>query len=89
MQTQDSLNFIMLEPTDVDFSEGNGWQIDKYLNASFWSQPKLRFKQEQSQLAHFYLIGYDYVAGSFQTMYGFAPDLLDNINNGGCWKQWR
>ena len=67
--------------TDVDFSEGNGWQIDKYLNANSGVNLSLDLTGTIAA-GSFYLIGYDYVAGSFQTMYGFAPDLLDNINNG-------
>jgi len=67
--------------TDVDFSEGNGWQIDKYLNDSSGVNLSLDLTGTIAA-GSFYLIGYDLVSGSFQTVYGFAPDLLDNINNG-------
>ena len=67
--------------TDVDFSEGNGWQIDKYLNGSSGVNLSLDLTGTIAA-GSFYLIGYDLVSGSFQTVYGFAPDLLDNINNG-------
>jgi len=67
--------------TDVDFTEGNGWQIDKYLNGNSGVNISLDLTGTIAA-GSFYLIGYDFVSGSFETVYGFAPDLLDNINNG-------
>ena len=67
--------------TDVDFSEGNGWQIDKYLNDNSGVNISLDLTGTIAADS-FYLIGYDVVSGSFETVYGFAPDLLDNISNG-------
>ena len=67
--------------TDVDFTEGNGWQIDKYLNDNSGVNLSLDLTGTIAA-GSFYLIGYDVVSGSFQTVYGFAPDQLDNISNG-------
>jgi hypothetical protein len=67
--------------TDVDFTEGNGWQIDKYLNGNSGVNKSLDLTGTIAADS-FYLIGYDVVSGSFETVYGFAPDLLDNISNG-------
>ena len=67
--------------TDVDLSEGNGWQIDKYLNGNSGVNISLDLTGTIAADS-FYLIGYDVVSGSFETVYGFAPNLLDNISNG-------
>lgn len=67
--------------TDVDFTEGNGWQIDKYTNASATVSMSLDLTGT-IEAGGFYLIGYDLVAGSFNTIYGFAPNQLDNISDG-------
>ncbi|MDA9056582.1 T9SS type A sorting domain-containing protein [Flavobacteriaceae bacterium] len=67
--------------TDVDFTEGNGWQIDKYTNASATVSMSLDLTGTIAA-GEFYLIGHDLVAGSFETIYGFAPNQLDNVNNG-------
>ena len=67
--------------TDVDFSEGNGWQIDKYLNANPGVNKTLDLTGTIAA-GDFYIIAYDNTSGSFQSVYGFAPDQLDNINNG-------
>ncbi len=67
--------------TDVDFSEGNGWQIDKYLNGNPGVNKTLDLTGTIAA-GDFYIIAYDNTSGSFQSVYGFAPDQLDNINNG-------
>lgn len=66
----------------VDFTEGNGWQIDKYTNASGTVSLSLDLTGT-IQPGAFYVIAYDLNdAGVFQSTYGFAPDQLDNVNNG-------
>lgn len=68
-------------PTDVDFTEGNGWQIDKYLNASGTVSATLDLTGT-IPAGGFYVIGYDNTPGTFNTVYGFAADQLDAVNNG-------
>lgn len=70
-----------LGATDVDFTEGNGWQIDKYTNASATVSLSLDLTGT-IPAGGFYIIGYDNSAGTFQATYGFAPDQLDAVNNG-------
>ncbi|MBO3115585.1 T9SS type A sorting domain-containing protein [Winogradskyella sp. DF17] len=66
----------------VDFTEGNGWQIDKYTNASGTVSLSLDLTGT-IQPGAFYIIAYDLNDGGvFQSTYGFAPDQLDNVNNG-------
>ncbi|MDP5027749.1 MAG: lamin tail domain-containing protein [Flavobacterium sp.] len=68
-------------PTAVDFTEGNGWQIDKYTNAS----ATVSFTLDLTgtiPAGGFYIIAYDNTPGTFNTVYGFAPDQLDAVNNG-------
>jgi hypothetical protein len=67
--------------TDVDFNEGNGWQIDKYLNGNSGVNRSLDLTGTIAA-GDFYIIGYDNTSGSFQSTYGFAPDQLDSVNNG-------
>ena len=50
--------------TDVDFSEGNGWQIDKYLNGSSGVNLSLDLTGTIAA-GSFYLIGYDYSCWKF------------------------
>lgn len=67
--------------TAVDFTEGSGWQIDKYLNGN--SGVNLSIDLTGSIPAGgFYIIAYDNTAGTFASVYGFAPDQLDAISNG-------
>lgn len=68
-------------PTDVDFTEGNGWQIDKYTNASASVSTTLDLTGT-IPAGGFYVIGYDNTPGTFNTVYGFAADQLDAVNNG-------
>ncbi|RUA28364.1 MAG: T9SS C-terminal target domain-containing protein [Bacteroidetes bacterium] len=68
-------------PTDVDFTEGNGWQIDKYTNASGTVSTTLDLTGT-IPAGGFYVIGYDNTPGTFNTVYGFAADQLDAVNNG-------
>ncbi|WP_299127468.1 T9SS type A sorting domain-containing protein [uncultured Winogradskyella sp.] len=71
-----------LGTTAVDFTEGNGWQIDKYTNASATVSISLDLTGT-IPAGGFYIIAYDLNdAGEFQSTYGFAPDQLDNVNNG-------
>ena len=56
---QDLLNFIMQEPLmyNVDLSEGNGWQIDKYLNGKpRHSQPRHRLGYWKLEYVSTYII---------------------------------
>ena len=68
-------------PTAVDFTEGNGWQIDKYTNASATVSLTLDLTGT-IPAGGFYIIAYDNTPGTFNTVYGFAPDQLDAVNNG-------
>ncbi len=68
-------------PTPVDFTEGSGWQIDKYLNASATVTTSLDLTGT-IPAGGFYLIAYDNSAGTFLSVYGFAPDQLDPVSNG-------
>ncbi|HLT52594.1 MAG TPA: T9SS type A sorting domain-containing protein [Flavobacteriaceae bacterium] len=67
--------------TAVDFTEGNGWQIDKYLNGNTGVAETLDLTGI-IPAGGFYIIAYDNTPGTFQTVYGFAPDQLDGVNNG-------
>ena len=67
--------------TDVDFTEGNGWQIDKYLNGNPGVNTTLDLTGTITA-GGFYIIAYNNTDGTFQSVYGFAPDQLDAINNG-------
>ena len=67
--------------SDVDFSEGNGWQIDKYLNGNSGVNISLDLSGTIAA-GDFFIIAYDFTSGSFQSVYGFAPDQLDNVSNG-------
>lgn len=67
--------------TDVDFTEGNGWQIDKYLNANSGINATLDLTGT-IPAGGFYIIAYDNTAGTFLTTYGFAADQLDAVSNG-------
>ncbi|MUU78609.1 T9SS type A sorting domain-containing protein [Winogradskyella endarachnes] len=68
--------------TDVDFTEGNGWQIDKYLNGNSGVNTTLDLTGV-IPAGGFYIIAYDYeVPGTFVNVYGFAPDQLDAVQNG-------
>lgn len=67
--------------TAVNFTEGNGWQIDKYTNASGTVSLSLNLTGT-IPAGGFYIIAYDNTPGTFNTVYGFAPDQLDAINNG-------
>ncbi|GAA4804553.1 T9SS type A sorting domain-containing protein [Litoribaculum gwangyangense] len=65
----------------VDFTEGSGWQIDKYLNASATVSASLDLTGI-IPAGGFYIIAYNNVDGTFASVYGFAPDQLDPILNG-------
>ena len=67
--------------TPVDFTEGSGWQIDKYTNASATVSETLDLTGT-IPAGGFYIIAYDLTAGTFNTVYGFAPDQLDAVSNG-------
>jgi hypothetical protein len=67
--------------TDVDFTEGNGWQIDKYLNGNSGVDVSIDLTGI-IPAGGFYIIAYDNTPGTFQTVYGFAPDQLDTVLNG-------
>lgn len=67
--------------TPVDFSEGNGWQIDKYLNGNTGVNATLDLTGT-IPAGGFYIIAYDVTPGTFQSVYGFAPDQLDAVSNG-------
>jgi hypothetical protein len=67
--------------TAVDFTEGSGWQIDKYLNGNAGVATTLDLTGT-IPAGGFYIIAYDNTPGTFQTVYGFAPDQLDGVNNG-------
>jgi hypothetical protein len=68
-------------PTAVDFTEGNGWQIDKYTNASGTVSLTLNLTGT-IPAGGFYIIAYDIVPGTFNSVYGFAPDQLDAVTDG-------
>ena len=67
--------------TDVDFTEGSGWQIDKYLNGNTGVAYTLDLTGT-IPAGGFYIIAYDVAAGTFASVYGFAPDQLDAVSNG-------
>ncbi len=67
--------------TSVDFTEGAGWQIDKYTNASATVSETLDLTGT-IPAGGFYIIAYDLAGGTFSTVYGFAPDQLDAVSNG-------
>lgn len=68
-------------PSAVDFTEGNGWQIDKYTNASATVSLTLDLTGS-IPAGGFYIIAYDNTPGTFNTVYGFAADQLDAVSNG-------
>ncbi|MFK7833590.1 MAG: T9SS type A sorting domain-containing protein [Winogradskyella sp.] len=70
-----------LGATAVDFTEGNGWQIDKYTNASADVSISIDLTGT-IPAGGFYIIAYNNTDGTFATVYGFAPDQLDDVNNG-------
>jgi len=65
----------------VDFTEGNGWQIDKYTNASDAVSVSLDLTGSISA-GGFYIIAYDNTSGTFASVYGMAANQLDAVNNG-------
>jgi len=65
----------------VDFTEGNGWQIDKYTNASTTVSTTLDLTGT-IPAGGFYIIAYNNTDGTFASVYGFAPDQLDSVSNG-------
>ena len=67
--------------TAVDFTEGTGWRIDKYTNASATVSYTINLTGTIAA-NDFYIIAYDYVAGTFLSVYGFAADQLDAVSNG-------
>lgn len=67
--------------TAVDFTEGSGWQIDKYTNASATISLSLDLTGS-IPAGGFYIIAYDNTAGTFASVYGFAPNQLDAVSNG-------
>lgn len=68
--------------TDVDFTEGNGWQIDKYLNGNSGVYTSIDLTGTIAA-GGFYIIAYDYdTPGAFVNVYGFTPDQLDAEQNG-------
>jgi len=67
--------------TAVDFTEGSGWKINKYTNGSATVSNTINLTGTINA-NDFYIIAYDYTSGTFQSVYGFAPDQLDAVNNG-------
>jgi hypothetical protein len=65
----------------VDFTEGNGWQIDKYLNGNTGVNATLDLTGT-IPAGGFYIIAYDVTPGTFLSVYGFEPDQLDPVSNG-------
>ncbi len=65
----------------VDFTEGNGWQIDKYLNGNTGVNASIDLTGT-IPAGGFYIIAYDNTAGTFASVYGFAPEQLDAVSNG-------
>ncbi|MDO6595489.1 T9SS type A sorting domain-containing protein [Oceanihabitans sp. 2_MG-2023] len=70
-----------LGASTVDFTEGNGWQIDKYTNASGAVSVSLDLTGS-IPAGGFYIIAYDNAAGTFATVYGMTAHQLDSVNNG-------
>jgi hypothetical protein len=67
--------------TAVDFTEGSGWQIDKYLNGNPGINATLDLTGS-IPAGGFYIVAYNNTDGTFASVYGFSPDQLDNVNNG-------
>ncbi len=67
--------------TDVDFTEGSGWLINKYTNGSATVSQYINLTGT-ILAGDFYIIAYDYTAGTFLSVYGFAADQLDGVSNG-------
>lgn len=67
--------------TAVDFTEGSGWRIDKYVNGAQPSTQSLTLTGTIPANG-FYIIAYDNTNGTFNSVYGFAPDQLDALLNG-------
>ncbi len=70
-----------LGTTAVDFTEGNGWQIDKYTNASDAVSVSLDLTGSISP-GGFYIIAYDNTSGTFASVYGMTANQLDAVSNG-------
>jgi len=67
--------------TAVDFTEGDGWRIDKYTNASDTADKTL-YLTGTIEPGGFYIIAYDIEPGTFESVYGFAPNQLDAVEYG-------
>jgi hypothetical protein len=65
----------------VDFTEGSGWRINKYTNGSATVSQYIDLTGT-ILAGDFYIIAYDVTSGTFQSVYGFAPDQLDAVSNG-------
>ena len=65
----------------VDFTEGNGWQIDKYTNANDAVSTSLDLTGS-IPAGGFYIIAYDNTSGTFASVYGMTANQLDAVNNG-------
>lgn len=70
-----------LGATPVDFTEGSGWQVDKYTNDSATVSQSLDLTGT-IPAGGFYIVAYDNTAGTFLSVYGFAADQLDAVQNG-------
>lgn len=67
--------------SEVVFTESNGWRIDKYVNANTDVGNTINLTGTIASKG-FYIIAYNYVSGTFQSVYGFAPNQLDGVLNG-------
>lgn len=67
--------------TAVDFSEGNGWQIDKYLNGNSGVNATLDLTGV-IPAGGFYIIAYDNTPGTFDSVYGLSAQQYDGVLNG-------
>ncbi|MDO9576938.1 MAG: T9SS type A sorting domain-containing protein [Candidatus Cloacimonadales bacterium] len=65
----------------VDFTEGSGWRINKYTNGSATVSSYINLTGTIAA-EDFYIIAYNYVDGTFLSVYGFAADQLDAVSNG-------
>jgi hypothetical protein len=65
----------------VDFTEGAGWQIDKYRNNAFTLDSSIDLTGTIAA-GGYYIIAYNFTAGTFSSVYGFAADQLDSVQDG-------
>jgi len=67
--------------SSVDFTEGSGWKINKYTNASASVSLTLTLTGTIAA-GDFYVIAYNLSAGTYSSVYGKTADQLDAISNG-------